>query len=125
MKTYSMQELAFLGDCVHTMFVREHFLKEKSLKINDLHKICSKYCSARWQSTLYDKLESTLPALEKDVLRQARNSKAKHKAKNADPEQYHKATAFEALVGYLYLNENKEVLSFVLEQSLKEENHAN
>ena len=119
MKTYSMQELAFLGDAVHTMFVRENILKNKNAKMNELHKIASKLCSAKWQSQIVDTLD--LSEQEADIVRMARNSKSKHIAKNANSEQYHKATSFEALIGYLYVNDKKERLDEILKISIQEE----
>ena len=120
MKNYSMQELAFLGDAIHTKFVREHFLKDNVLKINDLHKICSKFCSAKWQCKILEDISPSLNENESEIVRMARNSKTKHSAKNADPITYHKATAFEALVGWLYLNKNQDRLQKILEISVKE-----
>ena len=120
MKTYSMLELAFLGDAVHTKFVRSEVLKNHNLKINELHKICSKFCSAKWQSCVFEKIKADLDNDESDILRMARNSKPKHSAKNADPEEYHKATAFEALIGWLYINNKTERLNEILKISLEE-----
>ena len=59
--------------------------------------------------------------MKKEVVRKARNCHSKHTAKNFDEETYKKATAFEALVGYLYLNKQTERLNYVLENSMKEE----
>ena len=120
MKTYSMLELAFLGDAVHTMFVRKSLLENLSLKINDLHKRCSKFCSAKWQSTIFDRIKDNVSQEEFEILRMARNTKPKHNAKNADPLEYHKATGFEALVGWLFLNQKKERLDEILKISIEE-----
>ncbi len=122
MKDYSMLELAFLGDAIHTLFIRKKILSEHNLKINETHKLCSKFCSAKWQSQVLDKLE--LDTQEAEIIRMARNSKTKHIAKNANPAEYHKATAFEALVGWHYLKNNEERLNEILNFSVKEENHA-
>jgi len=118
MKNYSMLELAFLGDAVHTKFVREYVLKNNNGKMNELHKLASKYCSAKWQSDIVDKLN--LSTEENEIIRMARNTKTKHMAKNADPAQYHMATAFEALIGYLYLNNMTDRLEEILNLSIKE-----
>lgn len=120
MKNYSMQELAFLGDAIHTKFVREEILKNNSLKINDIHKVCSKFCSAKWQSLIFEKIKNELTEKEQEILRMARNSKPKHIAKNADPAEYHKATAFEAIIGWLYLNNKQEKLNKILNISISE-----
>jgi len=118
MKNYSMLELAFIGDAVHTKFVREYVINNNNGKMNELHKLASKYCSAKWQSEVVDNLN--LSTDENEIIRMARNTKTKHIAKNADPAQYHKATAFEALIGYLYVNNKNERLTEILNLSLKE-----
>jgi len=115
-----MQELAFLGDAVHTLFVRESIVKKNEIKINELNKICSKFCSAKWQSLIFERFKEILNDEELEILRKARNSKPKHSAKNANPADYHKATAFEALVGWLYLTENKQRLNEILNLSIQE-----
>ena len=121
MKNYSMQELAFIGDAVHTKFVREQIIKNNTLKLNEIHKTSSKFCSAKWQSKIYEKIKDMLDFEESEIMRMARNSKPKHTAKNADPADYHKATAFEALVGWLYLNNKIERLDVILNLSINEE----
>ena len=120
MKNYNMQELAFLGDAVHTKFVREFVLENHDLKINAIHQKASKFCSAKWQSEIFERIKDGLSEDEFEILRMARNSKPKHTAKNADPAEYHKATAFEALVGWLYINKKTERLNEILEISIKE-----
>lgn len=119
MKNYTMLELAFIGDAVHTLFVRENIVNNKSLKMNDIHRLASKFCSAKSQSIIVDKLE--LNDDEANIVRMARNTKTKHSAKNADPATYHKATSFEALIGWLYVNDKKNRLDEVLKQSIMEE----
>ena len=66
-----------------------------------------------------DKLE--LNDDEANIVRMARNTKTKHSAKNADPATYHKATSFEALIGWLYVNDKKDRLDEILKQSTMEE----
>lgn len=120
MKNYSMQELAFLGDAIHTLYVRKNIVEKGEIKLNELNKICSKFCSAKWQSCVCEKLKDLLSEEEFEIVRKARNSKPKHSAKNANPADYHKATAFEALVGWLYLNQKEERLEEILKFSIQE-----
>ncbi len=119
MKNYSMLELAFIGDAVHTLFVRENIVKNQSLKMNDIHRLASKFCNAKTQSNIVDKLK--LSEEEANIVRMARNTKTKHSAKNADPATYHKATSFESLIGWLYVNDKKERLDEILKMSIMEE----
>ena len=121
MKNYTMLELAFIGDAVHTLFIREQIVKKQDLKMNDTHKLASRYCSAKKQSSVLDRLLPSLNNEETEIARMARNSKTKHIAKNADPADYHKATSFEALIGWLFVNNKKERLDEILEISIMEE----
>ncbi len=112
--------LAFMGDAVHTAFVREEVLKGNLNKINNYHNIAKKYCNAKKQQETLESLQDSLTDEEKDVVRKARNCKSKHGAKNFDEETYKKATAFEALVGFLYLKNRQERLKEILMFSIKD-----
>ena len=111
--------LAFLGDAIHTAYVREFVLKEEqNLKITNYHEKAKKFCNAKWQKEILEKILPSLTNEESDIVRRARNSKSKHKAKNFDEEEYKKATAFEALIGYLYLSKQNERLEEMLKISV-------
>jgi len=98
--------LAFVGDAYHTLFVREKVLQKNSTQKN-YHLLASKYCNARSQKLALEKISPSLTADELEVVKSARNAHAKHKAKNYTEEEYKKATAFEALVGYLYIEKRQ------------------
>lgn len=117
MKEYSPLELAFLGDAIHTLFVREYVLENFNKPMNEIHHICSHYCSATHQSEVLTSL--TLTDDEAEIVRRARNAKAKHTAKNAEVKDYKFATAFEALIAYLRLSGKEERLQEVLHLSVK------
>ena len=119
--TLSPLALAFLGDAIHTAYVRQEVLKGETNKINNYHNIAKKYCNARHQKETLDMIFDSLDEEEKNIVRRARNSHSKHSAKNFDEETYKKATAFEALIGYLYLNEKTERLKQILQISMTEE----
>lgn len=112
--------LAFMGDAVHTAFVREEVLKGNLNKINNYHNLAKKFCNAKKQQETLEKLQPILSDDEKDIVRKARNCKSKHSAKNFDEETYKKSTAFESLVGYLYLNNKKDRLKEILMLSVQE-----
>ena len=107
--------LAFIGDAVHTLYVREEILKSYKGKMNNYHSLASKECKASAQA---ENLNSIMPFLTEDELelvKRARNCKPKHSAKNASSADYSHATAFEALIGWLYVsgqeNRLKELLT--------------
>ncbi len=108
--------LSYVGDAVHTLFVREKVVNKINLKAGDYHTICIKFCKASAQAKVLDEIFVELTEEEKNIAKRARNAKG-HKAKNASLEDYKKATAFEALVGFLYLSENKNRLNYLLEKS--------
>ena len=108
--------LAFIGDAVHTLFVRSYFLKNSAdTTPNKQHKSCSGLCRAEAQSQALGFITPLLDANELDVARRARNSKNHSGSKNTSVEDYKKATAFEALVGFLYLTgQNKRLENLLL-----------
>lgn len=113
--------LAFLGDSVHTAFVREKVLRGKINKVENYHNISKKFCNAKKQMETLERISPILSDEEKEVIRRARNCHSKHTAKNFDEETYKKATAFEALIGFLYLKKQTERLNQILEISMQEE----
>lgn len=110
--------LAFIGDSVHTLFVREEVLKKHDLKMDNYHTSASRFCKASSQAKTLSFLMDSLSEEEKDVVRRGRNAKPKHSAKNASSADYTYATAYEILVGYLYLKGDEKRLEEVLKASI-------
>lgn len=114
--------LAYLGDSVFELYVRE-FLLNKFSKVNTLQEKAIKIVSAKGQDALIKKLisDNILSETELSVFNRGRNAKCAHHPKNTDIITYKYATGFEAMIGYLYLNDKKrlnEVLKICLEDSL-------
>lgn len=101
--------LAYLGDAVYEEYVRMYLVEKKIGKVNDLQKESINYVSARRQAYFLDKILelSFLNDEEIDVVKRARNAKSHPNPKGCSVIEYKKATAIEALIGYLKL-ENKE-----------------
>lgn len=116
-KEFNPLALAFIGDSVHTLFVRDYIMKKQNLSAGNFHILASKYCNAKSQRAVFDRVFPELTEEEQEIALQARNHKS-HTARKANPEDYKKATAFEAVLGYLYLIGNKERLDKVLEKSI-------
>lgn len=106
--------LAFVGDSVQTLYVRAKLATSEGAKAGKLHLIASKEICASTQADTVEKLIETFSEEEKDIYHRARNSKTKSFAKNADIIDYHKASGFEAVLGYLYLTGKKERLHYFL-----------
>ena len=115
--------LAFLGDAVYALYVRDKLVRSFSGKAGELQKTASKVLSARGQSALLNKVLPLLTEDEEDVYKRGRNAKKATKSKNANAVEYARSTGFEAVLGYLYLagdNERIEtLLSNIAEEDLR------
>ena len=106
--------LASVGDSVHTLFVREKLALENKYKANDLSRMVSKVVNAGNQCKIYYIVEKELSEDELSIAKRARNTHIRSKAKNFSANDYIHATAYEALLGYLYLTGQYERLKFIL-----------
>ena len=102
-------ELALVGDSVYDLYVRSHLVR-KGGRVKDIHKNAVMHVNAHAQAMALDRIEEMLTEEEAGVVRRARNAK-QTPTKNADAGEYHKATALEALLGYLYLTGQTERLN--------------
>lgn len=94
---------AYVGDCVYELYIRTKLINETKLKAHELHVKAISFVKASAQAELLKKIEYKLTEEEKDVVRRTRNTQNHHLPKNANPADYTYATAFEGLIGYLYL----------------------
>ncbi|MBO5099264.1 MAG: Mini-ribonuclease 3 [Clostridia bacterium] len=101
---YSPLALAFLGDAVFEMYIREHLLSKANAPVDSLHKKAVRYVKASAQCEAFDRIEPYLNEKELRVFKRGRNAKINTKAKNAALSEYKKATGFETLLGYLHIN---------------------
>ena len=100
--------LAYLGDSVFTLLVREFLVKSYDYKPNMLNKLCNNVVCAKNQAQIFKEIKQTLNQDEIDITMRARNNHLNNnKAKNSTIEEYSLATQFEALIGYWYLNNQK------------------
>ncbi len=116
-KEFNPLALAFMGDGVHTFFVRDYIMKRQNLSAGNFHLVSSYICKAKTQSMFFDKMFEEFSEEEKRVALRARNHKS-HTMKNVSLEEYKKATAFEAVLGYLYLLGEKDRLNELLNTSM-------
>lgn len=96
--------LAFIGDTVYDLFVREMLICQANRPVNDLHRLAVRSVKASAQKAAAEKLMPILTEKEISVFKRGRNAKTNHIAKNASEADYHYATGFECLFGYLYLD---------------------
>ena len=107
-KQLSPLNLAFVGDCVYEMLVRETLVCDANRPVNDLHRESVKYVSAKAQTEAFHKIKDRLTEEETAQFKRGRNAKVGHSPKSATDAEYHTATGVEALFGYLYLSGNLE-----------------
>ena len=105
---------AYIGDAVFELYIRENLVNITRLKPHKLHLESIKFVKASAQAEALKQIEETLTEEEKDIVRRARNTKNHHLPKNADINDYMYATAFEGLIGYLYLTKKEERLKEIL-----------
>lgn len=115
--------LAYLGDAIYELYVREHLIKTGINKVNDLQKEAVKYVSARSQALFLDCLikDNFLAEDELDLVKRARNTKSASHPKNVDILTYRHATALEALIGYLDILGSKERIKIIMKKIVGEE----
>lgn len=95
--------LAFIGDGVFELLVRERLLDGGTLPAHVLHRKAVRRVNAVAQASTYDAVEAALTEVERSILKRGRNAHTSGVPKSCTPEDYRKATAIEALFGYLYL----------------------
>ncbi|HAQ63552.1 MAG TPA: ribonuclease III [Ruminococcaceae bacterium] len=100
---YNTLTLAFLGDAVYSLMVRERLVKNSSLAAGKLHRMSVDEVNAKAQSEGAKKLLPILNDEETDIFKRGRNAHPHHSPKNQSEGDYHYATGLEALFGYLYL----------------------
>ena len=106
--------LAYLGDSVYEVYIREHLVRSGIFKVDRLHKAATKYVSAK--SMIITKLreEKLLTDEEEGVFKRGKNRHTNTLPKNTSPLTYKEATGFEALIGYLYiLGKNDRIIEIV------------
>ena len=111
----SALNLAFLGDCVYDLYVREGLLRsEPELPAREMHRKASEAVCAKAQAAAAAAVFERLSEEEKTIFLRGRNAHPGHMPKNAAPADYHAATALEAVVGYLYLRGETQRLAEIL-----------
>ena len=100
--------LAFIGDTVFDLLVRESLICQANRPANDLHNLAVQKVKASAQAGFVEKLLPHLTEKEIAVYKRGRNAKSGHLPKNASQSDYHMATGFESLIGYLYLSDEIE-----------------
>ena len=95
--------LAFFGDSVYEVLVRERIVKGGTLPVNTLHKKAVEKVNAGFQSKAFEAIEPLLSEDELEIFKRGRNATGNNVPRSSNSKDYRRATGFEALFGYLYL----------------------
>lgn len=117
--TISPLTLAFVGDAVFSLYIREMLVCDANRPVGKLHTLSVKWVKAEAQSKGMHAILPMLSEKEAEVFKRGRNAHTSHTPKNQSGCDYHYATGFEALVGYLYLKDETERLSLLLSEVIK------
>ena len=118
--------LAFEGDAVYSMYIRRHLIFQGQTKPNQLHRLATRYVSAKAQASLIEKMlnQEVLTEKELDIYKRGRNAHSHTKAKNTDVITYKMSTGFEAVMGYLHMTEDltrlEELITWCIDQVERE-----
>ena len=119
-KQMNTTALAYMGDAVYEVYVRRHVMESGQINADRLHYMAVPFVRAHGQATaLKEMMKANLTEEEASLARRARNHKTTSRPKNADPVEYKLATAFEALVGFLYLTGQEERLDQVMTRAVR------
>lgn len=118
-KQMNTTALAYMGDAVYEVYVRKHVMQQGAVYVDKLHKMGVNYVKAASQAKAIKGIFDSLTLEEQSLVKRAKNRKVITKAKNADIFDYKWATAFEALIGYLYLCEENERMEYIIEKGME------
>ena len=105
---------AYIGDSIYEIFIRNNLVSKMNVKPHRLHIETIKFVKAKAQADTLEKIKPFLTEKELEIVKRGRNAESHHVAKNATVAEYSHATAFEALIGYLYLTKQDERLEEIL-----------
>lgn len=103
-KEYSPLTLAYIGDSIYDLIIKSLVLNQGNRPVQKLHGLTSSYVQASAQSRMMRAMQEHLTEQEHAIYKRGRNAKSVSPAKNQSVTDYRRATGFEALLGYLYLN---------------------
>ena len=124
----NVMSLAYLGDSIYEVYIREYLIRNGIAFVEDLQRESIKYVSAKSQAKILTYLidNNLLTDSELDVIKRGRNYKRASHPKNTDIITYKMSSGFEAMIGYLYLSNNKErideIINYILGGMYEKEN---
>lgn len=119
--SYNGLSLAYIGDAIYEIYIRKYVLSLGYTKVNDLHKHVIKYTSGEGQAYCIHKFleQNILDEEEFNIFKRGRNSHVNSSRKNLELKDYLDATGFEALMGYLYLDNKIQRLEYLIDLCIR------
>lgn len=108
--------LAFFGDSVYEVYVREQIVRLGTMPVDKLHKKAVQYVNAGFQSYAYDIIAEQLTEEETEIFKRGRNATGNNVPRSSNPKDYRRATGMEALFGYLYLTGQNDRIKALFEK---------
>lgn len=118
-KMMSPLVLAYIGDAVLELYIRNYLVNKKMVSVNVLHKTATNYVKAKAQSMIVHTLKDVLSETEWSYVKKGRNQKTHTVAKNASIQEYRYATGYEAMLGYLFLAKQTKRLDELIAKSIR------
>ncbi len=123
---FNILVLAYMGDVIYETYIRKYLIDKGLSKVNLLQKNSVKYVSAKNQAKYLQVMinNNVINSFELDIVKRARNNKGSSHPKNTDIITYKWATGLEALIGYLYMENNitriEEIIGYIIKNSEEE-----
>lgn len=111
--------MAFVGDAVYSLLIREYLVKDKRYNINKLNKLTVQYVSAQGQFKALELLTNVLTEEEKNIVKRGQNTSKASVAKHASVEEYRASTGFECLLGWLRLTGQEDRINCLVDYIIK------
>ena len=121
-KDINVLALAYLGDSVYEIYIREYLIKKGIEKVKNLQEEAVKFVSAKSQASFLKKMidENFFSEEELSIVYRARNHKGSRHPKHTDIITYKYSTGFEALIGYLYLEKREDRIKKIVKEIIGE-----
>ncbi len=118
-REYSPLALAYIGDAVYEVMIRTLVIGIGNAGVNRYHQATKEFVQAKGQAQFYNHIKEILTEKEYDIFKRGRNAKSSSSAKNTDILTYRHATGVEALIGYLYIDQDIERILEIMTYGLK------
>lgn len=115
----SAVELAFVGDAVYELLVRDYIARRVDTNAGTLHRMAVEFVCAAAQSRALDGIADMLTDEERDIVRRGKNANKTPVPRSSSPKDYRSSTSLEALFGYLYLCGRSERINELFDAIVK------